>query len=381
MATFLSVLTRKVMQPDPFSNRHIHSFLSCLFFLMSVCTSYAQPEIDENNIDRDFAPLFTSDEPLKLVLISDFQTLLKTKEADELEYYPAQLELIDPATENSIFELKIKARGLSRRNFDFCTFPPLLLNFKKKETKGTIFEGQNKVKLVTFCKDLNISEEYVLKEYLAYKIFNILTDTSLQVRLVHITYQNAEKEKLIAERFGFLIEDIDHLARRVGGKEIEISLPHHDLCDHGSLDRFMIFQFMIGNTDWWIAKPAMHNVKLISINSCPPIPIPYDFDYCGLVDAKYATPSEELPIKSVTQRYFRGFCRIPGTYEKTIKVFQDRKEKIYDLIETFPYSSEMSKKIMVKYIDQFYEIMGDPIQIKKRLYDACEIRHKHLHEF
>ncbi len=365
---------------NPFSKKSNYFILTNLFVLIPVYFSFAQP-VEENTQHNEIAPLFTSDEPLELFLTADFKTLLKTKDADVPEYYPAQLKLIDPDAGDNTFELKVKARGISRRNFDFCTFPPLLLNFKKKETKGTVFDGQNKLKLVTFCKDVNTFEEYVLKEYLAYKIFNIITDTSLQVRLVHISYQDSTREKLMTERFGFLIEDIDHLAHREGGKEIEMSLPHHDVCDRTSLDRFMIYQYMIGNTDWWIAKPVMHNVKLISINSSPPIPIPFDFDYCGLVDADYAVPAENLPIKAVTQRYFRGFCRMPGTYEKTIQVFLDRKEKIYDLIQNFPYCSDISIKVMVKYMDQFYEIISDPKQIKKRFYDACEIQHKHLHEF
>jgi hypothetical protein len=380
MAHFLATWIRKIHFFIPLLKLHMHFYLSVFLVLNSVPFSVAQEE-KEQTVNTEIAPLFTEEEPLELVLTADFQTLLKTKDADEPEYYPAQLNLNDPETGNNPFELKIKARGISRRNFDFCTFPPLLLNFKKKETKGTVFEGQNKLKLVTFCKDVNTFEEYVLKEYLAYKIFNIITDTSLQVRLVHITYQDSAKQKLMAERYGFLIEDIDHLARRVGGKEVELSLPHHDLCDRASLDRFMIFQYMIGNTDWWIAIPVMHNVKLISINSGPPIPIPFDFDYSGLVDADYAVPSEKLPIKAVTQRYFRGFCRMPGIYEKTIRVFLDRKEKVYDLIQNFPYCNDVSKKVMVKYMDQFYDVISDPKQVERRIYDACELQHKHLHEF
>jgi hypothetical protein len=336
--------------------------------------------LENNSSTTELEPLFTSSEPLELTIISDFRSLLANKDEEDPEYYPAELILNGPDTSGLTFEMKIKARGISRRNFDFCTFPPILLNFKKKETKETVFEGQNKVKLVTFCKDMNSFEDYVLKEYLTYKFFNILTDTSLQVRLALITYQNMNNEKVLAERFGFLIEDIDHMARRVGGKEIDLLLPNHDLCEPVSLDRFMIFQYFIGNTDWWIARPALHNVKLISVNSSPPIPIPYDFDYCGLVNTNYATPEDNLPIRSVTQRYFRGFCRRPGTYEKTIQVYLDRKEQIYRLAREFPYLSDGPRKVMIKYIDQFYDIITDPKQVRKRIYDACEIQHKHLHE-
>jgi len=380
MASHIPPATGPQSFTKAYSKIYFDLLFSCLLILATVSWSFAQSN-EDNDPKTEKEPLFMSDEPLELVLTADFQTLLKTKDAETPEYLQAQLNLKDPEKGDQAFELKIKARGISRRNFDFCAFPPLLLNFKKKQTRETVFEGQNKIKLVTFCKDINTYEEYVLKEYLVYKMFNILTDTSLQVRLVHITYEDSAKQKLMAERFGFLIEDIDHLARRLNGKEVELSLPHHDACDRVSLDRFMIFQYMIGNTDWWIAKPVMHNVKLIWINNGPAIPIPYDFDYCGFVDADYAVPSEKLPIKSVTQRYFRGFCRMPGIYEKTIGVFLERKGEIYDLIQNFPYCTDISKKVMLKYLDQFYDIVSDPKQVRKRIYDACELQHKHLHEF
>jgi hypothetical protein len=125
----------------------------------------------------------------------------------------------------------------------------------------------------------------------------------------------------------------------------------------------------------------MHNVKLISVSNSPPIPIPYDFDYCGLVDANYATPDDNLPIKSVKERYFRGFCRRPGTYEKVLQGFRDNQERIYRLVTDFPYLDDVSKRVTIKYLDQFFDIIDDPKQVKRRFYDACEIQHQHLHEF
>jgi len=364
-----------------FFRRSYKFFTSLLIISLSIYynnKSFAQSEENDTTY-TSIEPLFTAEDPLELTIITDFKQLLADKEEEEPAYNPGQLILIGSDTGNQTFDLKVRARGISRRQFN-CSFPPLLLNFKKKATKGTVFEGQNKVKLVTYCKDVSKFEEYVLKEYLTYKLFNILTDTSLQVRLAHITYQDQGKEKLLTERFGFMIEDIDHLARRLGGKEIDNLLPNHDMCDRTSLDRFMIFQYLIGNTDWWIAKPVMHNVKLITIDSSPPIPIPYDFDYCGLVDADYATTDEKLPITAVTQRYFRGYCRRPGSYEKTLQVFIERKEKIYNLIQDFPYISETTRKVALKYFDSFYKIIEDPKQVIKRFYDDCSINHDHLHK-
>jgi hypothetical protein len=273
----------------------------------------------------------------------------------------------------------VKARGFSRR-LSLCDFPPLLLNFKKKEVKGTVFEGQNKLKLVTHCRDMGKYQDYVFHEYLIYKIYNIITDTSFRVRLTHITYKDWGKDKIRADSYGFLIEDIDDLAARLGGEETDILLTVHDMCDHPSIDRFTIFQYMISNVDWNVGKPMMHNVKLITIGSSLPIPIPYDFDFCGAINTSYAAAPPNLPINTVRDRLFRGYCRSKGEYEKTVQTFINHKEDIYDLYHNFPYLSEGVKKTTLKFYDQFYDIITDPKKVKKRIYDACPGSHQHLHE-
>jgi hypothetical protein len=137
---------------------------------------------------------------------------------------------------------------------------------------------------------------------------------------------------------------------------------------------------MISNVDWNIGQPMMHNVKLITIGSGQPIPIPYDFDFCGMINTSYAAAPPNLPIQSVRERLFRGYCRQPGEYEKTIQGFLDHRQEIYGLYENFPYLSESVKKSALKFYDQFYEVITDPRKIKREFYDACPASHKHLHE-
>ena len=65
---------------------------------------------------------------------------------------------------------------------------------------------------------------------------------------------------------------------------------------------------MIGNTDWNLDKS--HNIELIRpASGGAPIPVPYDFDWSGLIAPPYARPNQMLGIGSVKQRLFRGFCR------------------------------------------------------------------------
>ena len=354
----------------------------CLTFFVSLFVTTHLKAQQQENIEKQnvIAPLFSEEEPLELTIKANFKSLIANKDEDVTEYDSAQLFLSGNNSDDEKFAIKVRARGFSRRVSTICDFPPLLLNFKKKEVEGTVFDGQNKLKLVTFCRDMERYQGYVFHEYLIYKMYNILSDTSLRVRLTHITYKDIGKDKLRASNYGFLIEDIDDMAERLGGEESDRLLTIHDMCDHTSLDRFTIFQFMIGNVDWHIGKPMNHNTKIITINSSLPIPIPYDFDFCGAVNTSYAVTPSNLPITSVQQRLFRGFCRQPGEYDKTIQVFIDKKEEIYNLYLDFPYLSDNVKKNTLKYYDQFYDIVTDPKKVKKQIYYACPANHEHLYK-
>jgi len=329
------------------------------------------------NSENDTVPLFASDEVLKFTLLVDSRELKKDN-APEPEYTDGQL-ILHEATEDKTFDIKVRPRGNSRRFMDFCTFPPLKLNFKKKAVEGTVFESQDKLKLVAYCKDLDLNETYVLKEYLVYKILNCVTPYSNNVRLAQITYKDSNDKGKDVTRYGFLVEDDDNMAERNGGQITESLMSNHDRCERNSLDLFTLFQFMIGNTDWWIASPKKHNVNVMVLDNGNMIPVPYDFDYCGLVDAKYAVTAEELPITSVKDRLFRGYCRLPGTYEIIADKFNEKKGSIYSEVNNLAPLGEKDKKLIIKYLDDFYEIVNDPKLIKRKVYDACEINHAHLH--
>ena len=214
---------------------------------------------------------------------------------------------------------------------------------------------------------------------MVYKLYNILTPYSFKVRLAEITYIDINNKGKEVKRYGFLIEDDDIMAERNRGKMTEMLMSNHDCCERNTLDIFTIFQYMIGNTDWWIGKSTIHNVKLVFMDNGTVIPVPYDFDYCGLVDAKYAIPQEELQITNVKQRLSRDYCRLPGTYEGVIDKYNEHKEAIYAEINNFDALDEKYRKIAIKYIDDFYEVVDDPKQLKRKIYDMCEVNHTHLH--
>lgn len=336
-------------------------------------------DLDSVNQQNIVVPLFESEEPLKFTLIIDVKTV-KNDNSEDPQYSDGKLILHEESSEDVNFDIKVKARGHARRLYNLCSFPPIKLNFKKKEVKGTVFEDQDKLKLVAYCKDIDQFQDYVLQEYLIYKAYNCLTPYSFKVRLAEITYKDVNDKSREVKRYGFLIEDDDRMAERNGGKISEVLMSNQDRCDRKTLDLFTIFQYMIGNADWWIAKPIVHNAELIYKEGSQIIPVPYDFDYCGAVNAKYATPPESLPIEHVRQRYFRGYCRLLGTYEKTVAIFNEKKDEIYAVYSNFELLDKKALKSTLKYFDDFYEIVNDPKQLERRIYDNCEINHQHLHK-
>ena len=162
--------------------------------------------------------LFDSYEPMELEIVSDFKQLIKRKFRDE--YQPAQL-IYRPNGETLIRrEIRIKPRGNSRR--EICYFPPLKLNFVKSNFRYENLVDLDKMKMVSYCKKGKAFEAYHLKEYLCYRILNILTPNSFKVRLVKMRYvDTGRKKNNTHDSFAFLIEPVKRLAHRLEFEELE----------------------------------------------------------------------------------------------------------------------------------------------------------------
>jgi hypothetical protein len=114
---------------------------------------------------------------------------------------------------------------------------------------------------------------------------------------------------------------------------------------------------MIGNSDW--ALPVYHNVKLMRSKAdslSKPFVVPYDLDYCGLVNARYAIPPESLPIQSVLERFYFGFPRTMEELQSALQIFRLQRQAMDSLIQNFEPLSTQNKKEMSKYLDEFFEI-------------------------
>ena len=317
---------------------------------------------------QEAPPLFASNETLHLTLVADFNDIHKDRKEDS-EYEAAELFIGPAAADADGLELKVKTRGRFRLKKSTCKYPPLRLNFPKKSLTGTVFEGQDKLKLVTHCQDRDSYEVNLVEEYLAYRIYNLLTDISFRVRLARITYVDARGKDDPVVRYGFLIEDEDAMAARLGGRLAEAPSAHPSEYNGEGAALVTIFQYMVGNTDFSLVH--FHNIKLFRSAENGYFPVAYDFDWSGLVDAPYARPDPLLNTRSVRQRVYRGFCRPNVDFSAILADVAGRREVIDELLATQEGLDQRSRDRLTEYLDEFFETIGEPREADRRIMGAC----------
>lgn len=324
------------------------------------------------------APLFRSHEVLHLTLTADFHALRREDRSDaDSRERPALLRWNNPDGSAETQGIQIQTRGNFRLSTRNCDFPPLRLNVKKGEVAGTLFEGQDKIKVVGVCKlGQDYWEQYVLAEYLVYRMANLLTPLSFRVRLARVTYEDESGEDETFTRYAFLLEDDADMARRNGGlkQDWQGGQLNPVLLDMRQAILVEFFQYMIGNSDWSGAE--MHNMELVRFPEASPSAVPFDFDFSGIVDARYAVPDQSLSIRTVRQRVFRGFCpdqmnRGPEAYQAVIDLLQERKEEIYALWRTQEGLDPGRVRDTLEYLDEFYEILDRPDRVQRDLLGQC----------
>ena len=319
-------------------------------------------------------PLFESNATLEITIEAPLTTLVK--ERSDVDYLDGMISYTDEHNVDKSFDLKLRTRGRYRRQKSTCFFPPIRLNFRKGQVADSVFAGQDKLKLITHCQtNRPQSEQLVLREYLAYRILNTLTDKSLAARLMRITYVDSESDKEPLTKYGFVIEDDDDMAERVELTALDsIGLNYRDL-DQTQTNLISVYQYLIGNTDYSIIRgPAddkcCHNSIPLS-NGEIAFPVPYDFDFSGIVDARYASPNPRFKIRKVTQRLYRGRCNNNSILPDTFAYFETKKPEIYGLVDELTDLDEKNRRKVERYLDSFYEEIADEKKIERNFVKKC----------
>jgi hypothetical protein len=323
----------------------------------------------------DAAPLFEEDSVVQVTLKGPVTTLMRERpENDEL---PFVLTVSDAGGSPTTLDVKLRTRGNFRRDRRTCPFAPVRLNFKKKQLGNTVFAGQDKLKLVTHCKDRGLGYKAALqREYLAYRVLNTLNEASFRVRLLEINWIDTDKRDQAVTHFGFVIEDSDDLAARIGREELKVSKTTIAKLDPAYTNLTSVFQYFIATTDFSpiTAAPGedcCHNGKLLARPGELAYAVPYDFDMSGFVDAPYATPNPRFKLRSVKQRLYRGRCVNNGELAATLETFSAHRADIRSLIESHPYLEDRAKRETLLFVDDFYRIIGNPNTRQRHIVDRC----------
>ncbi len=310
---------------------------------------------------------FDSEEPLEATLTTNLKQIRGDRK-DGTPWRAATLSWAGPDGSTLQVPLRVRTRGHWR--LEHCHFPPLRLNFTKNAVRGSRFDGLDRPKLVNYCRDDDPSEQYVLQEYQLYRVQQLLTPLGHRARLMRVTYADSASGKPLTTRWAFLIEEPEVMAERLGGKLTEQRGATVDFLDPGTTALVGVFEYLIGNTDFSVS--ALHNIELLQKDGTY-LPIAYDFDHAGAVNARYAKPNEQLPIRRVRDRLFRGYCIPAEHYPPVFALFNEKKDALYAL-----YADSIGRlmdpdvvKKTLEYYDEFYRTINDPRAAKRLIVDAC----------
>jgi hypothetical protein len=316
--------------------------------------------------------LFASEEPIRFTLRGPISAVAGGLRGA----HEASLMLQSPSAETHA--IRLSPRGITRLKRDVCQFAPMRIEFVQPPPAGSLFERQQRLKLVTHCRPAESFQRHVLLEYAAYKLYNQLTPASYRARLAAIDYVD-ERGGPVTSRLGFFIEDIGDVAARGGTRSAAVGerIPRSRLSAREAA-RFALFQYMIGNLDWAMtAGPpgdtCCHNSRLIEPVAGSPglVPVPYDFDHAGLVDPPYATPPDIVPVRTVRTRYYRGYCAHNAHVAPLAAEFRGKRPQLLAALSQIPHMDERTRGRAAAYLELFFADIADEPTISRKLLRTC----------
>lgn len=320
-------------------------------------------------------PLFLFDEVLDITLTAPFDTIDDKRDKDLR--FDGTLSYTDDTGHQVILDVEFSVRGnwrLDRRN---CVYSQLWLDLKRGQLPGTLFENQNRLKLVVQCRKPNRYSDYVIRELKAYQMFSELSDIYFDTRLVNVTYTDSERPSNSRIQLAFFIEHQNRLASRLNLDKVELYEVPRNVLQPQQSTVMALFQYMIGNWDFSMIRgpqgeECCHNAKLLMNDAGEHFVVPYDFDSSGYIDATYAPrPDPGLDLRNSRDRLYRGFCVPSKILQQTIEVFQNSRERMMAILRDTTYMSQRSVNNASKYIEDFFEILGNQRKVEQEFVRSC----------
>jgi len=344
----------------------VYSFLAD-YLKIPICTLsfiFASNPVIAARIDT----LFQSDEIINMELRTDFSAIQQDR-TEKPEYHDGELIYFTHGGDPTKLSVKVMVRGNFRLKPVNCKFPPLFIDFKKGEVKNTIFENQNRLKLVTPCQ----FEEDVVEEYTIYRMYNQVTDLSLKVRLVKILYYDTRLNKKDFEIHSFFMEDKDHAAERNNAFVRDRVLTPFDL-NNDNFQKLSVFQYIIGNKDWYITSRKNIIIMQHADTSMGLYAVPYDFDFSGMVNAEYSKP-RGVPEDLLVERWvYKGLCYTDDEFKRIFEFYRGKRPVFESIIKNQKLISNYTKKQIIRYISDFYTITENSELFRQEFLDNCETK-------
>jgi hypothetical protein len=300
-----------------------------------------------------------------IVIETDLDRLVATK--FEEEYQPAVVSWAGNEGKAHRWEVKLRARGNRRK--EVCHYPPVKLNYDDTELTTSGYIPFDKIKIVNQCRNARSFVDYLLKEYQAYRLYNVLTPQSFRARLVRLTYLDTDDDNKATEMYSIFLEPEEEMAARLKAQPVELSVTYFVHLDERAANRLSLFQYMIGNTDWNVHN--LHNLVTLKLPEVRKLtPIPYDFDYSGLVGSPYAIPHESLPIRSVRDRYHKGPLMSEEELDPLIERFKVLKPQFLEVPNEVKAIDEKCAEETKKFLEYFFDLLDKPKLMKRIFVDG-----------
>jgi len=341
-------------------------FLSLLLCSVSSAVLFAAPSPD---------PLFQSADLLDITLVAPFDQI--DCDRDKEREYEGSLSYTDANGQEVVLDITLEVRGNDRLKKANCRYSQLWVDFKRRQTAGTLFENQNRLKMVVQCGRRVSYANYIVKELQAYKLFAEISEINFDTRLLNVTYINSGRGNAGRTHLGFFLEHQNRLASRFDMEEVEINRVSSAELNPRQSALLALFMYLIANTDYAVTRGSgggecCHNAKLLQDRDRQYFPIPYDFDSSGFVNTNYAAPPDPaLRISRNTRRLYRGFCVPPETLDAAIRVVQASRDRIVSIVGDTSHVDQRVANRSVRFVEDFFEIIDDPRRTERLIIRAC----------
>ncbi|MBB4078211.1 hypothetical protein GGR28_000812 [Lewinella aquimaris] len=313
-------------------------YLFCWLLIGSLYAG-AQPSL--------FDELWECNDTVTIALETNTKRLLRNKK--EKSYQPATVHI-----NGRTLSGRVRSRGHIR--LEVCRFPSLKIKLDKTALDSLGFTELNDLKLVVQCSSHSAAEGYLRREKLIYDLHAMVSRYHHRTIPVHLYLGDrileaflVEAEEQLAARYGAIVVESDQVSTR--GLQREAYL---NMC---------LFNYMVLNTDWNVFN--LHNVECLQLTeSRELIPIPYDFDYSGVVGTTYAVPHDAHNLRSVQQPKWLGRHVTEEELSAALLPFLDARARMVDHVNSCHDLHPGHQKRILDRLTEFYELIENPAALR-----------------